>query len=82
MTLSPNGWGLFDMIGNVSEWCAPAAGGSDAVDPESAKAVRGGSWAEHAAKFCRSAARFEFASSLTTFGLGFRFVVNDKEGDK
>lgn len=63
----PNGWGFYDMHGNVAEICLdayPTAGndGSDAVDPvlgagvTGARIARGGSW-YWKASHCRSAAK-------------------------
>ena len=50
-SLKPNAWGLFDMYGNVAEWCndwyAPEpAGGNDPRGAEKGekKVLRGGSW--------------------------------------
>jgi len=67
----PNPWGLYDMCGNVVEWCLDqydpdfykqGAAGGDAVEPwnKATKpyphSVRGGSWDDEAV-MCRSAAR-------------------------
>jgi formylglycine-generating enzyme required for sulfatase activity len=62
-----NGFGLFDMHGNVWEWCrdlwhgdyrgAPADGSAWLGDSDiRTRVLRGGAWS-HAAKYCRSATR-------------------------
>jgi formylglycine-generating enzyme required for sulfatase activity len=61
----PNAWGLFDMHGNVSEWCndryAESYDAQELHDPRGPAAgdervLRGGSW-QSSAERCRSAAR-------------------------
>ena len=59
-----NAWGLYDMHGNVWQWCHDRHGGyssKDLVDPQGPKSgtnrvLRGGSWGNHPI-FCRSANR-------------------------
>jgi formylglycine-generating enzyme required for sulfatase activity len=81
----PNGFGLYDMHGNVWEWCedrspenyqgAPGDG-SAWVDMSSRKRMlRGGSW-DHDAGHTRSAYRHWFTPSRRTHGIGFRVAAS------
>jgi formylglycine-generating enzyme required for sulfatase activity len=79
-----NPWGLFDMHGNVSEWCLGwysqnLVGGIDPSGPQSGslRVARGGSWGLEAA-FCRSAARFSRSSHIRGSDLGFRIAIVQK----
>jgi formylglycine-generating enzyme required for sulfatase activity len=77
--------GLFDMKGNVWEWCDdgdapyPAGPAVDPVGPASAprKVIRGGSWYFDAAS-CRCAARYSHAPGDRGFSLGFRVARDDR----
>jgi formylglycine-generating enzyme required for sulfatase activity len=82
-----NAWGLFDMHGNVSEWCAVREDTykteSDLVNREikSGRDLRGGSWGLTQGD-CRSAARHRNNGDYRYFDLGFRVVceVDAEEG--
>ena len=79
----PNAWGLYDMHGNVWEWCTdwfgPDPGGSvvDPLGPASGavRVIRGGCWLHDAAS-CRSAFRFGGEPGNRGHALGFRLALS------
>lgn len=79
----PNAWGLYDMHGNVSEWCQDWFGDyptGSVTDPPGSpsgefRIYRGGGY-NIEATFCRSAYRwFDDSSDNTLHNLGFRVVL-------
>jgi serine/threonine protein kinase len=78
----PNAWGLYDMHGNVAEWCldGPRVYTAQAVDdprgPETVgteRVLRGGGW-EHSGWWCRCAVRAPSGSTNRYPDRGFRVV--------
>ncbi len=77
----PNAWGLYDMHGNIYEWCQDWYGdypSGPVTDPTGAasgsyRVYRGGSW-YHFSDFCRSANRYRYAPVNRINIIGFRVL--------
>jgi len=84
----PNGFGLYDMHGNVWEWCiddwhgnydgCPVDGsawlnGNNSQEGRKLKVIRGGAWS-YRPRSCRSASRLDFGSGH--YHVGFRPVFS------
>lgn len=79
----PNAWGLYDMHGNVWEWCSdwygeyPKISVSDPVGPREGYCcvIRGGCW-RNEARYCLTALRSRGDASLRDDYFGFRVALS------
>jgi len=82
-SLEPNPWGIYDMHGNVWEWCQDWMGeypSGVSVDPKGPltgekRIYRGGGQNERAS-YCRSALRGQYRPYRRSGSLGFRLVMS------
>lgn len=82
-TLKANGFGLYDMMGNVYQWCQDRYGDYETgavtdptgADTGGARVLRGGSWGD-LPQNCRSADRIWLAPVDRFFINGFRVVLD------
>ncbi len=88
-TRRPNPWGLYDMLGNVWEWCSDRWDygqpyeGVDRIDPEgdigAMRVSRGGSWHSRA-RHVRAASRSALVPGYRYSSLGFRLSRGPEGG--
>jgi phosphate binding protein len=86
-SFSPNAWGLYDMHGNLMEWCSDWLGDyalGPVDDPSGAsegelRVLRGGSW-DTPATLARSANRWANYPVVRTDYIGFRVVMEPGAG--
>ncbi|MBI5723394.1 MAG: formylglycine-generating enzyme family protein [Planctomycetes bacterium] len=80
----PNAYGLYDMHGNLWEWCtdwyAPytAEKSVDPIGPDAGEChvLRSGCWLDCSPQICRSARRGWYVPDIRTSTVGFRVIVD------
>ena len=87
-TKRPNRWGLYDMHGNMWEWCSSLRtpypykedDGREDLDAEGRRVLRGGAW-YHYPRFERSAVRRGEGPEWKYYVTGFRVALTVEEGE-
>ena len=88
-TLAPNELGIYDMSGNVSEWCQDLFGNYSSAaqtNPTGSttsthRVYRGGSWGVNA-RYCRVSYRLNYTPTGISSNYGLRLVLDDENSPK
>ncbi|MBF0235653.1 MAG: formylglycine-generating enzyme family protein [Desulfamplus sp.] len=76
-TKSPNHFGIYDLLGNVSEWCEENENANEhdnGSSPETKKLLCGGGWSSNSNQ-CRSLSKVRKPKHIRSNDIGFRLVL-------
>ena len=85
---APNELGIYDMTGNVNEWCSDIYGpypeepqtnptGAEPSGSSALYVVRGGSFLVQSARWCRNTKRISYPDTYAQMDIGMRLVLKD-----